>query len=97
MALTPEQKKAKKIASKEKQIEKATIFLGKFSTKSDAKSALRITYMTALSVETDNTKKIKLQAKITKAGEMIDKYEAAKVRYQYKINVLTEELRILKL
>ena len=97
MALTPEEKKAKKIASKEKQLAKVAVLLVKFNLKSDAKQAARIVLMTALSVETDNTKRIKLQAKIDKSSEMIDKYSLAITRYNSKKIVLEEELRILKL
>ena len=97
MALTPEEKKAKKIASKEKQLAKVDVLLVKFNLKSDAKQAARIVLMTALSVETDNPKRIKLQAKIDKSSEMIDKYSLAITRYRSKRIVLEEELRILKL
>jgi len=97
MALTPEEKKAKKIASKEKQLAKVDVLLVKFNLKSDAKQAVRIVLMTALSVETDNTKRIKLQSKIDKSSEMIDKYSLAITRYRSKKIVLEEELRILKL
>ena len=96
MALTPEEKKAKKIASKEKQLAKVDVLLVKFNLKSDAKQAARIVLMTALSVETDNPKRIKLQAKIDKSSEMIDKYSLAITRYRSKRIVLEEELRILK-
>ena len=97
MALTPEEKKAKKIASKEKQLAKVDVLLVKFNLKSDAKQAARIVLMTSLSVETDNPKRIKLQAKINKSSEMIDKYSLAITRYNSKKIVLEEELRILKL
>ena len=97
MALTPQEKKAKKIASKEKQIEKVDALLVKFTAKSDAKQTARVVFMTALSIETDNTKKLNLQTKIQKASDMIDKYSAAITRYNSKKIMLTEELRILNL
>lgn len=97
MALTPAEIKLKKIASLEKKIAKNVEMIGKYTVKSDAKSAARIALMTALSVEIDNTKKIKLQVKIDKAGEMIQKYQTAIVNRTYKNNLLAEEVRILKL
>lgn len=97
MALTPQEKKAKKIASKENQIEKVDQSLIKLSAKSDAKQIVRIQLMTARNSESDATKRAILDTKILKASDMIDKYSAAITRYNSKKIVLTEELRILNL
>ena len=97
MALTPEQKKAKKVASKEKQIAKVDALLVKFNAKSDARQALRVADMTQLSIVTDAVKRSRLEAKILKSTEMIDKYSLAITNYNSKKIVLTEELRILNL
>ena len=97
MALTPEQNKAKKVASKEKQIAKVDALLVKFNAKSDARQALRVADMTQLSIVTDAVKRSRLEAKILKSTEMIDKYSLAITNYNSKKIVLTEELRILNL
>ena len=97
MALTPEEKKAKKIASKERQLARTVSLVERFTAKLDAKQTVRVNLLTELSITNDPARRNKLQAKIDKASDMVLRYSEAITRYNFKVNVLTEELRILKL
>jgi hypothetical protein len=95
MAQTPEQVKAKKMASLNKKIDAKDVQIGKYEARKTAKGVIQAGYVNALATETVAKKIASLNNKNVKAIEQIAKYTLAIDRLSSARLILSQALAAL--
>lgn len=97
MALTPAEIKAKRIASKQKQIATKLVQISSIEDKRTLKQTLLTGYVTYLNTHSDLTpyQIAFMNKKINSANALTSKYDAAIDRYEAKRMVYVQQLAVL--